>query len=94
MNAALETLPNSAAAAVEAGAVVVDASAVVADDVVASDTPARPPIDETLIARAMEEAERSSRPVYEVLAEASGLNGDRYARALAEAFDYRFIPAE
>ena len=94
MNAALETLPNSAAAAVEAGAVVVDASAVVADDVVASDTPARPPIDETLIARAMEEAERSSRPVYEVLAEASGLNGDRYARALADAFDYRFIPAE
>ena len=94
MNAALVTLPDTAAAAVEASAVVVDASAVVADEVVASETPARPPIDETLIARAMEEAERSSRPVYEVLAEASGLNGDRYARALADAFDYRFIPAE
>jgi general secretion pathway protein E len=50
-------------------------------------------IDESSIARAMQEAERSGRPVYEVLAEASALNGDRYARALAQAFDYRFIPA-
>src|SRR4029077_3981967 len=50
-------------------------------------------IDESSIARAMQEAERCSRPVYEVLAEASGLTGDRYAQALAQAFDYRFIPA-
>jgi general secretion pathway protein E len=48
-------------------------------------------IDERSIARAMQEAERAGRPVYEVLAEASGLIGDRYARALAQAFDYRFI---
>jgi len=48
-------------------------------------------IDERSIARAMQEAERAGRPVYEVLAEASGLSGDRYARALAQAFDYRFI---
>jgi len=44
-------------------------------------------IDESSIARAMQEAERAGRPVYEVLAEASGLSGDRYARALAQAFD-------
>jgi len=50
-------------------------------------------IDESAIARAMQEAERSGRPVYEVLAEASGLTGDRYASALAQAFDYRFISA-
>jgi general secretion pathway protein E len=50
-------------------------------------------IDESSIARAMQEAERSGRPVYEVLAEASSLNGDRYASALAQAFDYRFISA-
>jgi general secretion pathway protein E len=55
--------------------------------------PAAARIDETAIARAMEEAERSNRPAYEVLAEASGLSGDRYAQALAQAFDYRFIPA-
>ncbi|MBV8402716.1 MAG: type II/IV secretion system protein [Gammaproteobacteria bacterium] len=41
----------------------------------------------------MQEAERSNRPAYEVLAEASGLGGDAYAQALAQAFDYRFIPA-
>jgi general secretion pathway protein E len=50
-------------------------------------------IDESAIARAMQEAEQSGRPVYEVLAEASGLSGDRYASALAKTFDYRFISA-
>jgi general secretion pathway protein E len=50
-------------------------------------------VDKAMIARAMKEAQHSNRPVLEVLAEASGLAGDRYARALAETFDYRFIPS-
>jgi general secretion pathway protein E len=50
-------------------------------------------VDKATIARAMKEAQHSNRPVLEVLAEASGLAGDRYARALAETFDYRFIPS-
>jgi general secretion pathway protein E len=50
-------------------------------------------VDKATIARAMNEAQHSNRPVLEVLAEASGLAGDRYARALAETFDYRFIPS-
>jgi general secretion pathway protein E len=49
-------------------------------------------LEESLIARALQEAERSSRPVYEVLAAACSLSGERYARALAAALDYRFIP--
>jgi general secretion pathway protein E len=51
-------------------------------------------IDESLIARAMREAEQASRPAYGVLAELSGLSGDRFARSLAEAFEYRFISGE
>jgi len=49
-------------------------------------------LEESLIAGALQEAERSSRPVYEVLAGACGLSGERYAQALADALDYRFIP--
>jgi len=49
-------------------------------------------VDDGAIARAIQAAEQSHRSVYEVLAEMSGLSGDRYARALAEALDYRFIP--
>src|ERR1700730_17236157 len=48
-------------------------------------------IDEPSIARAMHEAQRTNRPVLEVLAETCGLAGDRYAQALASAFDYRFV---
>src|SRR6266480_2542733 len=48
-------------------------------------------IDEPSIARAMQEAQQAKRPVLEVLAESCGLAGDRYARALAGAFDYRFV---
>jgi general secretion pathway protein E len=48
-------------------------------------------IDEPSIARAMREAQQANRPVLEVLAETSGLAGDRYAQALARAFDYRFV---
>src|SRR5439155_245348 len=39
----------------------------------------------------MQEAQRANRPALEVLAQTSGLAGDRYARALAHAFDYRFV---
>src|SRR2546429_1627341 len=39
----------------------------------------------------LQEAQRAKRPVLEVLAESCGLAGDRYARALAGAFDYRFV---
>jgi general secretion pathway protein E len=49
-------------------------------------------VDDGAIARAIQAAEQGHRSVYEVLAEMSGLSGDRYARALAEALDYRFIP--
>ena len=52
-----------------------------------------PLIDEPSIARAMKEAQAANRPVLEVLAETSGLAGDRYAQALAQAFDYRFVSA-
>ncbi|HJX20426.1 MAG TPA: hypothetical protein VJ454_05500, partial [Steroidobacteraceae bacterium] len=48
-------------------------------------------IDEPSIARAMHEAQQANRPVLEVLAETCGLAGDRYAQALASAFDYRFV---
>jgi general secretion pathway protein E len=51
-------------------------------------------IDEPSIARAMKEAQQAQRAVYEVLADNTGLAGDRYARALASAFDYRFVSAE
>jgi general secretion pathway protein E len=88
MNAAVETLgagPPATSASVTAGAASGATRGVLAAAAVR--------IDESSIARAMQEAERSNRPVYEVLAEASGLTGDRYAQALAQAFDYRFIPA-
>ena len=52
---------------------------------------AAPVIDEPSIARAMQDAQQANRPVLEVLAESSGLAGDRYAQALARAFDYRFV---
>src|SRR5256714_1927796 len=48
-------------------------------------------IDEPSIARAMQVAQQVKRPVLEVLAESCGLAGDRYAQALAGAFDYRFV---
>jgi general secretion pathway protein E len=59
----------------------------------AAPAPAAPAvvIDEPSIARAMHEAQQANRPVLEVLAETCGLAGDRYAQALASAFDYRFV---
>jgi general secretion pathway protein E len=51
-------------------------------------------LDEALIARAMSEAETSGKPAREILARAAGLSGSGYARALAAAFDYRFVGSE
>ncbi len=61
----------------------------------AAATPATPTalIDEPTITRAMSRAQQANRPVYDVLAENCSLAGDRYARALADTFDYRFIPS-
>ncbi len=51
-------------------------------------------LDEAVIARAMSEAEASGQSAREILSRQSGLAGTTYARALAAAFDYRFIPGE
>jgi general secretion pathway protein E len=56
-----------------------------------------PPIvvlDEATIARAMTEAEVSGQPARDILSRLSGLSGAAYARALAAAFDYRFVPGD
>ena len=83
MNAAVDQLPGPTAAdeaPAAAGAIPTGLAAVPAA------------VDDGAIARAIQAAEQGNRSVYEVLAEMSGLSGDRYARALAEALDYRFIP--
>ena len=51
-------------------------------------------LDDAAISRAMTEAHGSGRRAVEVLAEQTNLSGETYARALATAFDYRFVPAE
>jgi general secretion pathway protein E len=51
-------------------------------------------LDEALIARAMSEADASGKSAREILARATGLSGSRYAKALAAAFDYRFVASE
>ena len=51
-------------------------------------------LDEALIARAMSEAETSGKSARDILARAAGLSGSGYARALAAAFDYRFVGSE
>jgi general secretion pathway protein E len=48
-------------------------------------------LDEALIARAMSEADASGKSAREILARATGLSGSGYAKALAAAFDYRFM---
>jgi len=82
VNAAVDQLPGPTAAdeaPAAAGAIPTGLAAVPAA------------VDDGAIARAIQAAEQGNRSVYEVLAEMSGLSGDRYARALAEALDYRFI---
>jgi general secretion pathway protein E len=88
MSAALDTVRERAALAA-----VTPAGAPATAAAVQEAPPPAVAIDEPSIARAMREAGQASRPVLEVLAETSGLAGDRYAEALARAFDYRFIPA-
>jgi general secretion pathway protein E len=85
VNAAVDELARGTAVAVapDAGADVPAAAAELAV--------AHAAVDDGAIARAIQAAEQSNRSVYEVLAEMSGLAGERYGRALAEAFDYRFI---
>jgi general secretion pathway protein E len=51
-------------------------------------------LDEALIARAMSEADASGKSAREILARATGLSGSRYAKALAAAFDYRFVASD
>jgi len=90
MNAAVDTLADNSSAPPGSARSAAAAAGAMADGAgVAGAPPAL--IDEPAIAHAMQQAERCKRPVYEVLAEASGLSGDHYARALAVAFDYRFI---
>ena len=85
MNAAIALSGNAAAAG---------ENDLPASDSVVLEVAAAPRLEEALIARALQAGEQAGRPVYEVLAEASGLSGERYAAALAAEFDYRFIPAE
>ena len=63
------------------------------DVAVPAPAPAVAAIDEATIARAMAEAQKSARPILEVLAQHAGLKGETYARALATTFDYRFVSA-
>src|SRR5437870_7241603 len=100
MNAAVDELEAKAVASPAPAAarpvVAAATSAAAAAAPVATGAPGAPVtpftlIDEPSIARAMQEAQRANRPALEVLAETSGLAGDRYARALAHAFDYRFV---
>jgi len=86
MNAVIQALSENTAAASD--------DATPASDSVVLEVPAAARLEEALIARALQAAEQAGRPVYEVLAEASGLSGERYAAALAAEFDYRFIAAE
>jgi general secretion pathway protein E len=87
MNAALATLTDATATAGESSTGLPAAAADGAVDATAAPNT----IDEPSIARAMQEAERSSRPVYEVLAGICGLSGAHYAQSLAATFDYRYI---
>jgi general secretion pathway protein E len=75
------------------------------DKLVAVATPANEPallhttvsgaiLEEAAIARAMSEASGSGKSAREILARETGLSGARYAKALAVAFDYRFVGAD
>jgi hypothetical protein len=51
-------------------------------------------LEEAAIARAMAQAAATGESAREILARDSGLAGAAYARALAAAFDYRYVDAE
>ena len=102
MNAAVERMIESCGASAADGAPVVAVVSAVAAATGAEAPPAGPAppsapagcaIEEAALVAAMQRAELEQRPAYEVLAEISGLAGEDYARALAAAFDYRFIPS-
>ena len=75
-------------------AAVADIPAAAATSAADSKPPEAVALDEAMIARALTEAERSGLSACEILARQSGLSGAAYARALAHAFDYRFVPQE
>ena len=83
MSAAAETLVTESLAPAPESAT----AAVSATDSLDTAPPVR--LEESVIARAMQEAERSNRAIYDVLAEASGLTGDRYARDTDGYFVYQ-----
>jgi general secretion pathway protein E len=80
MNAAVDEVGTIAAS----NAAVVPAAALAA-------VPNSATLDEAAIACAMREAEEQGAGVREHLSRSSGLSGAAYARALATAFDYRFV---
>ena len=51
-------------------------------------------LEPAAIARALRQVDTTGRSAYEILSEQSGLTGVAYARALAQAFDYRFIASD
>jgi general secretion pathway protein E len=53
-----------------------------------------PRLDEAVLARAMQTAEQSERPILDVLKESSGLSARDLARELAALLDYRFVSTE
>jgi general secretion pathway protein E len=53
-----------------------------------------PVLEEAAIARAMSEANATGRSAREILARETGMSGTRFAKALAAAFDYRFIGSD
>ena len=55
---------------------------------------AAPVLDESVISRAMAQAASGGESACEYLARGSGLSGADYARALAAAFDYRYVDAD
>jgi general secretion pathway protein E len=75
-------------------AAVVDIPAPAAGIAADSKRPQTVVLDDAMIARALTEAEHSGQPAREVLGKQSGLSGAAYARALAHAFDYRFVPED
>jgi general secretion pathway protein E len=75
-------------------AAVADIPAAAATGAADSKPPEAVALDDAMIARALTEAENSGLSAREILGKQSGLSGAVYARALAQAFDYRFMPEE
>ncbi len=78
-------------AAVDEVGTIAASNAAVAPAAALAAVPNSATLDEVAIARAMREAEEQGAGVREYLSRSSGLAGAAYARALATAFDYRFV---